>query len=129
MVPDAPSYNQVPASMAPRRKVTEPGNAWKSEEVVQVDAMQNPNVADARPRSRKAIASLVCGCLWLLFPTAILAIVLGHLSRSDIRRSAGRLKGECMALAGLILGYAGGVIIPVLIIIAALIIPYVARPK
>jgi hypothetical protein len=109
--------------------MTEPGNAWKSEEVVQVDAMQNPNVAVARRRSRKAIASLVCGCLWFLFPTAILAIVLGHLSRSDIRRSAGRLKGERMALAGLILGYAGGVIIPVLIIIAALIIPYVASPK
>ena len=41
--------------------MTEPGNAWKSEEVVQVDAMQHPNVAVARRRSRKAIASLVLG--------------------------------------------------------------------
>ena len=56
--------------------------------------------------SGKAIASLVLG----IFPVIplvgnILAIVFGHLSRGEIRRSAGRLKGGGLALAGLILGY------------------------
>lgn len=41
----------------------------------------------------------------ILLVGGILAIVLGHLSRGKIRRSDGRLKGDGIALAGLILGY------------------------
>ncbi len=75
-----------------------------------------------------AVASLILGILFLIFPAAILAIVLGHISRSQIRDSAGRIKGAGMALAGLILGYAGVAVIPILII-AAIAIPNLLRSK
>ena len=39
----------------------------------------------------KAIASLVFGGLFFIFPSAVLAIILGHLSLSEIGKSAGRL--------------------------------------
>ena len=75
-----------------------------------------------------AVASLLLGILFLIFPAAILAIILGHISRSQIRGSAGRIKGAGMALAGLILGYAGVAVIPILII-AAIAIPNLLRSK
>ena len=79
----------------------------------------------------KAIWSLVCGilsitCFWIL--TGIPAIILGHLSRSSIRNSMGRLKGEGMALAGLILGYISVVLLPV-ILIASIAIPSWLRSR
>lgn len=66
--------------------------------------------------SSKAIASLIGGFFSLFPPAAILAIVLGHIARSEIRKSSGRLKGKGMALAGLILGYLGVLIVPLLVI-------------
>jgi hypothetical protein len=36
--------------------------------------------------SGKAIASLVCGILFFVFPAAVLAVVTGHWSHSEIRR-------------------------------------------
>ena len=41
-----------------------------------------------------AVASLILGILFLIFPAAILAIILGHISRSQIRDSAGRIAGQ-----------------------------------
>jgi type IV pilus assembly protein PilA len=76
----------------------------------------------------KAIASLILGFFFLLFPAAVLAVVLGHLSYSDIKRSAGRLKGKGMAVAGLVLGYCGIALIPFLII-AAIAIPNLLRSR
>jgi type II secretory pathway pseudopilin PulG len=78
--------------------------------------------------SGKAIASLVCGII-NFFPFFIVAIVLGHISRSEIRKSAGRLKGDGIALAGLILGYMGVVAIPIILIVAAIAIPNLLRAK
>lgn len=49
--------------------------------------------------SGKAIASLVCGIMcYVILPffAAIPAIVLGHIALSDIKKSAGRLKGQGM---------------------------------
>jgi hypothetical protein len=43
--------------------------------------------------SGKAIASLICGVFTCFLPASIAAIVLGHLSLSEIRKSAGRLRG------------------------------------
>src|SRR5690348_1515913 len=56
--------------------------------------------------SGKAIASLVLGICVFLFSilTGIPAIIFGHLAKADIRKSGGRLEGDGMALAGLILG-------------------------
>ena len=78
--------------------------------------------------SGKAVASLVLGFFSFIFPAAIAAVVLGHISRTDIRNSGGRLKGEGMALTGLIFGYMGVAIIPVLII-AAIAIPNLLRSR
>ncbi len=90
-------------------------------------AAATPPVPPAAPEtSGLAIASLISGILFFIFPAAILAIVFGHLSRSEIRRSAGRKTGAGMALAGLILGYGGIAVIPVLII-AAIAIPNLLR--
>lgn len=57
-----------------------------------------------------AIVSLVFGILaWCILPFvgAVVAVVCGHLARSEIRRApadAG-MEGDGMAIAGLVLGY------------------------
>jgi len=79
--------------------------------------------------SGMAIASLICGLFLFAFPLSILAIIFGHLSVSKIRKSAGRLKGEGIAIAGLILGYVGLAIIPLILIIAAIAIPNILRAR
>lgn len=54
-----------------------------------------------------AIASLVCsvGSLFLCGLSAIVGVVLGHVARRQIRRSAGAEVGDGFALAGIIVGY------------------------
>src|SRR5256885_16926191 len=79
--------------------------------------------------SGKAIASLVCGLFLFAFPLSILAIILGHLSLSEIRKSAGRLQGHGLAMAGLVLGYLGIAAIPMDLIIAAIAIPNLLRAR
>ncbi len=79
--------------------------------------------------SGKAIVSLICGILFFLFPVALAAVVLGHLSLTEIRKSAGRLAGEGMAIAGLVLGYVGLAFIPFILIIAAIAIPNLLRSR
>lgn len=86
--------------------------------------------ATAQPQtSGKAIASLVLGiCVFILgFLTGIPAIIFGHLAKSDIKKSGGKLQGDGMALAGLILGYVSVVFIP--LIIAAIAIPNLLRAR
>lgn len=61
----------------------------------------------APQNSNKAIASLVCGVLFMCAPASIAAIILGHLALADIKRAAGRITGQGMAIAGLVLGYVG----------------------
>ncbi|HKW88111.1 MAG TPA: DUF4190 domain-containing protein [Candidatus Acidoferrales bacterium] len=81
--------------------------------------------------SGKAVASMVLGiCVFILgFLTGIPAIVFGHLAKSDIRKSGGRLQGDGMALTGLILGYLSVVFIPFILIIAAIAIPNLLRAR
>ncbi|MBA6419475.1 DUF4190 domain-containing protein [Pseudomonas sp. 5Ae-yellow] len=57
--------------------------------------------------SAPAVASLVAGILGLFFFGSIIAIVCGHIARSLIKESNGRLAGDGLALAGLITGYIG----------------------
>jgi type IV pilus assembly protein PilA len=93
----------------------------------------DPNAAPptSSPKtSGKAIASLVLG----IFPViplvgSILAIVFGHTARTEIRRSAGRLTGDGLALAGLILGYIGAALLPFILIVAAIVIPNLLQSK
>jgi hypothetical protein len=79
--------------------------------------------------SGKAIASLICGVCFFIFPAAVAAIILGHLSISDVNRSLGRLKGRGMATAGLVLGYGGVLFIPFILIVAAIAIPNLIRAR
>jgi type IV pilus assembly protein PilA len=81
------------------------------------------------PTSGKAVGSLVSGLFFFFLPASILAVVLGHVSLSEIRKSAGRLKGQGIATAGLILGYMGIAAIPFILIIAALAIPNLLRAR
>jgi hypothetical protein len=65
--------------------------------------------ATPRPTSTTAIVSLVCGILcWIALPfvAAVVAVVCGHIARSELRRAPpGAIDGDGMAIAGLILGY------------------------
>lgn len=79
--------------------------------------------------SGKAIASLICGIFFFVLPAAIVAIILGHLSYSEIGKSLGKIRGRSIALAGLILGYFGVAFIPFILIIAAIAIPNLLRAK
>jgi type IV pilus assembly protein PilA len=88
------------------------------------------NPAGGPPQSSgKALASLICGVVFFFWPlSAIAAIVLGHLALADIKRSAGRLTGRGMAIGGLVTGYIGASILP-LLIIAAIAIPNLLRSR
>ncbi|MGA8276750.1 MAG: DUF4190 domain-containing protein [Rhodanobacteraceae bacterium] len=59
--------------------------------------------------SGSAIASLVLGVLaWCVLPFigAVIAVVLGHIARGEIRRAEpGTVEGDGLAIAGLILGW------------------------
>jgi type IV pilus assembly protein PilA len=79
--------------------------------------------------SGKAITSLLCGLLFFIPFLFIVAIVFGHLALSEIKRSAGRLKGEGLAIAGLVLGYGWVIFIPIILIIAAIAIPNLLRAR
>jgi type IV pilus assembly protein PilA len=88
-----------------------------------------PPLVGSPPTSGKAIASLICGIFTVFFPASIAAIILGHISLSEIRRSAGRLGGRGLATTGLVLGYLGIVIIPFIMIVAAIAIPNLLRAR
>ena len=81
-------------------------------------ARVDPGVAFGLPpeTSGMAIFSFVCGVLFIILPLSIAAVIFGHLSLSEIRRSAGRLKGKGLAIAGLVLGYVGVAAILALIV-------------
>jgi type IV pilus assembly protein PilA len=78
--------------------------------------------------SGKAVASLICGLFVFFFPLSAVAVILGHLSLSEIRKSAGRLTGRGLAITALVLGYAGLAFVP-LLIIAAIAIPNLLRAR
>jgi uncharacterized membrane protein len=68
-----------------------------------------PEGAVAAPQtSSKAIVSLIFGIAgFILLPliAGIVAVIVGYSAKGDIRKSAGSLKGEDMATAGIILGW------------------------
>ena len=72
------------------------------------------------------ILGIASFALCLSFLTGIPAIIIGHISLSRIKKSMGRLKGEGMALTGLILGY---ISLPFILIIAAIAIPNLLRAR
>ncbi len=61
-----------------------------------------------RRTSSLAIVSLVAGLLgWTLAPWlgSIIAVITGHLARTEIRRDPAAVEGDGLAIAGLVLGW------------------------
>lgn len=143
--PQTPSATSAPAASAPAAQPSStpsptqssapPGSPW-----LNVPPMVQPAPPQAyqpylgQPQTDgKATGSLILGILSLFFCFSILAgipaVILGHMSRKNIRQSMGRLKGDGMALAGLIMGYISFAAIPLILIIAAIAIPNFLRAK
>ena len=101
-----------------------PGSPWRATAA----AVPAP-YAGPQENSGKAIASLICGLFFFIPFAFVAAIVLGHMALSEIKRSAGRLKGNGMAITGLVFGYGTVLFIPVLLIIAAIAIPNLLRAR
>ena len=66
--------------------------------------------------SALAIISLVCSLLgFFLGVTSVIAIVTGHMARSEIRRKPG-MRGNGLATTGIVLGYIGLVLFVVALV-------------
>ncbi|MEW6026415.1 MAG: type II secretion system protein GspG [Planctomycetota bacterium] len=90
----------------------------------------NPNTPTAARTSTSALWSLICGIAGILFCLpAIPAVILGIIGLVKIKKSAGTLKGTGMAIAGLIMGGLGVLMIPVMLIIASIAIPAALKAK
>jgi prepilin-type processing-associated H-X9-DG protein len=97
----------------------------------------NPYSADASPgqplqTSGKAIASLVLGILSIVLCcnvfTGIPAIIFGALGLGDVKNGQGRIKGQGMAIAGMVTGGIGSTI-TLLGILIALLLPAVQAAR
>lgn len=88
-----------------------------------------PGSLSPQKTSGMAIASLIFGIFFIFFPMPIPAVVFGHIALSQIKKSAGRLGGRGLAIAGLVLGYLGIAMIPLILIIAAIAIPNLLRAR
>ena len=101
--------------------------------VTQTVTSPAPTIATDVPTSDKALASMILGlCVFVAgFLAGLPAVILGHMAKTEIRKSNGRLRGDGMALTGLILGYLSLALLPIMIIliIAAIAIPNLLRSK
>ena len=100
----------------------------------QVPGWSQPGAAQpyqvAPPTDGKALASMIFGIVGMLCFWGVLgipAVILGHLGKSSISKSMGRLKGEGMATAGLVMGYLN-IALGILIVIA-MVVPAVKGTK
>jgi len=85
--------------------------------------------AQTSGKATGSLISAVAAYVIAPFIGAIVAVVLGHMGLSEIKKSAGRLKGEGLAIAGLVLGYLQIAGLPFILIIAAIAIPNLLRAK
>lgn len=80
---------------------------------------QPPVVSSASSTNGLAIASMVLGILGI----SIVAIVLGHVSLNQIKKSGDTQEGRGFAIAGLVLGYIGLAV--TLVVIAVVVVAIV----
>ncbi len=123
--PSAPQPPPPPASTSPWLNVP-PAQGQYPPSQYPAQYYQQPQP----PTDGKATASLVFGILSILcfgVLAGIPAIILGHLSRGEVKRSMGRLSGAGMALAGLIMGYVSIGI--TLLLIPAIMLPNILRAR
>ncbi len=72
------------------------------------DQPYQQQVPPTAPSSTLAMISMIAGIIsWILAPLlgSLVAIITGHMAKREIRESMGRLQGDGMATAGLVLGY------------------------
>jgi hypothetical protein len=76
--------------------------------MTQNDDTPTPYRSVTLPTSNLAIVSLIAGIVnWTMVPVigVFVAVITGYMAKNEIRSSAGRLEGNGLATAGLILGY------------------------
>lgn len=89
----------------------EDGEALNIYALEQTQQLQQNIVVNGVSNSSAAIVSFVFGLVgifsswWLFGIPSIVAIITGHIARSNIKASEGKLDGGGLALVGLILGY------------------------
>lgn len=86
----------------------------------------------AQTQNGLSMTSLVLGilsCLGLSCLTGIPAIITGHIALARARKNPQIYGGAGQALAGLILGYAGTVLVTAIAILAGLLLPALAKAK
>ena len=66
-----------------------------------------------------AIASLICSCAGILVIPLIAGVILGFVARSQIRQSHGTQRGDGLAIAGIIVGFAWAAVIVLGIVVDA----------
>lgn len=119
-----------PQAYPPPSNPLQPGSYSQPSDPYQAYPNAAPPITQIIPNSGLAIASLVTGIIsWVVLPIllpAIIAVVLGHMARREIRQANGRLAGDGMAMVGLVLGYAqvvlalvGGCLFVMVILFAA----------
>ena len=63
-----------------------------------------------------AIASLILGIMWMGWLGSLAAIACGHVALREIARSGGAQSGRGLAIAGLVLGYIGAVVLAIIVV-------------
>ncbi|MBN4074034.1 DUF4190 domain-containing protein [bacterium AH-315-E10] len=84
--------------------------------------------------SGRATGSMVFGVLGVLCMVPIIspliAVILGHLALVDIKRSNDQVDGKAMAITGLILGYMGVLIVPIVFMMSlAMLTPALTKAR
>lgn len=129
--PQAPQAGApTPASTSAWLNVPPAQAQYPPQQAYPPQAQQYPGQYQPQQTDGGAIVSMILGIasivLCLSVITGIPAIILGHISLSKVKKSMGRLKGEGMALTGLILGY---ISLPFALVFAAVLIPNLTRAK
>lgn len=89
-----------------------------------------PTYQPASKDSTLAILSMVLGIAsYVVIPVlgSLAAIILGHIAKSEIKKSNGALSGNGMATAGLVLGYVQWALIILGIVVLILVFGFVRR--
>jgi hypothetical protein len=63
-----------------------------------------------------AIASLICGVVWLFWVGSIIAVVMGFVAKRQIAASNGTQSGSGLATAGIVLGLIGLAILALVVL-------------
>lgn len=107
-LPPAEQFTDPPSS--PAAAAFPPGQYWQTSPPPGFQPPPSPGSYPPVPvggTNGLAIASLVSSLLYLCGLGSLIAVVTGHVARSQIKKSSGHQSGAGMALAGLIIGYLG----------------------